>query len=94
MFSLFCLILISLEIIFNGTLILKIFFDFFIQLGSQIIKKGNVVPWLWNYAGIVPPLSVLTVGVAGTGVNVTAPEPDSIVRKMPILIAIGEKIYI
>ena len=60
---------------------------------TQIIKKGNVVPWLWNYAGIVPPLSVLTVGVAGTGVNVTAPEPDSIVRKMPILIAIGEKIY-
>ncbi len=60
---------------------------------TQIIKKGNVVPWLWNYAGIVPPLSVLTVGVVGTGVNVTAPEPDSIVRKMPILIAIGEKIY-
>ena len=60
---------------------------------TQIIKKGNVVPWLWNYAGIVPPLSVLTVGVAGTGVNVTAPEPDSIVRKMPILIAIGDKIY-
>jgi adenylate cyclase len=23
---------------------------------TQIIKKGNVVPWLWNYAGIVPPL--------------------------------------
>jgi len=60
---------------------------------TQIIKKGNVVPWLWNYAGIVPPLSVLTAGVAGTGVNVTAPEPDSIVRKMPILIAIGDKIY-
>jgi len=60
---------------------------------TQIIKKGNVVPWLWNYAGIVPPLSVLTSGVAGTGVNVTAPEPDSIVRKMPILIAIGDKIY-
>jgi adenylate cyclase len=60
---------------------------------TQIIKKGNVVPWLWNYAGIVPPLSVLTAGVAGTGVNVTAPEPDSIVRKMPILIAIGNKIY-
>jgi len=60
---------------------------------TQIIKKGNVIPWLWNYAGIVPPLSILTVGVAGNGVNVTAPEPDSIVRKMPILIAVGNKIY-
>ena len=59
----------------------------------QIIKKGNVEPWLWNYAGIVPPLPRLTVGVAGSGVNVTAPEPDSVVRKMPILITIGNKIY-
>ena len=60
---------------------------------TQIIKKGNVVPWLWNYAGIVPPLTELTVGVAGSGVNVTAPEPDSVVRKMPILITVGNKIY-
>ena len=60
---------------------------------TQIIKKGNVEPWLWNYAGIVPPLTELTVGVAGSGVNVTAPEPDSVVRKMPILITIGNKIY-
>ena len=60
---------------------------------TQIIKKGNVEPWLWNYAGIVPPLTELTVGVAGSGVNVTAPEPDSVVRKMPILITVGNKIY-
>ena len=60
---------------------------------TQIIKKGNVEPWLWNYAGIVPPLTKLTVGVAGSGVNVTAPEPDSVVRKMPILITVGNKIY-
>ena len=60
---------------------------------TQIIKKGNVEPWLWNYAGIVPPLTELTVGVARSGVNVTAPEPDSVVRKMPILITVGNKIY-
>ena len=60
---------------------------------TQIIKKGNVEPWLWNYAGIVPPLTKLTVGVAGSGVNVTAPEPDSVVRKMPVLITVGNKIY-
>ena len=51
---------------------------------TQIIKKGNVESWLWNYAGIVPPLAMLESGVAGSGVNVTAPDPDSVVRKMPI----------
>ncbi len=60
---------------------------------TQIIKKGNVESWLWNYAGIVPPLAMLESGVAGSGVNVTAPEPDSVVRKMPILITVGNKIY-
>ena len=38
-------------------------------------------------------MSELSVGAAGSGVNVTAPEPDSVVRKMPILITVGNKIY-
>ena len=43
--------------------------------------------------GIVPPLAQLTVGAKGLGVNVTSPEPDSVVRKMPMLIRVGDKIY-
>jgi adenylate cyclase len=60
---------------------------------TKIIQKGDVLPWLYEYNGIVPPLSRLTVGAKGIGVNVTSPEPDAVVRKMPVLIRIGEKIY-
>ena len=60
---------------------------------TPIIQKGEVLPWLYEYNGIVPPLTQLTVGALGLGVNVTSPEPDAVVRKMPVLIRVGEKIY-
>tara|TARA_B100001971_G_C18234956_1_gene566520 strand:+ start:261 stop:2186 length:1926 start_codon:yes stop_codon:yes gene_type:complete len=60
---------------------------------TNIIQKGDATPWIWNYAGIVPPLTMLSAGAEGIGVNVTAPEPDSVVRKVPILIRIGTKLY-
>ena len=60
---------------------------------TPIIQKGEVLPWLYEYNGIVPPLTQLTVGAKGLGVNVTSPEPDALVRKMPVLIRVGEKIY-
>jgi len=58
-----------------------------------IIEKGNVLPWLYEYSGIVSPLTQLAAGARGIGVNVTSPEPDAVVRKMPVLIRIGQKIY-
>ena len=60
---------------------------------TQIIEKGNVKPWLYAYQGIVAPTQKISVGVAGMGVNVTSPEPDAVVRKMPVLIRINGKIY-
>jgi len=51
------------------------------------------LPWLYEYNGIVPPLTQLTVGAKGIGVNVTSPEPDAVVRKMPVLIRVGDKLY-
>ena len=60
---------------------------------TKIIQKGDVLPWLYEYSGIVPPLTLLTVGAKGIGVNVTSPEPDAVVRKMPVLIRVGDKIY-
>ena len=67
--------------------------DEIIPTTTQIIQKGNVLPWLYEYNGIVPPLTQLTVGAKGIGVNVTSPEPDAVVRKMPVLIRVGDKIY-
>ena len=60
---------------------------------TQIIEKGNVKPWIYEYQGIVAPTQKISVGVAGMGVNVTSPEPDAVVRKMPVLIRINGKIY-
>ncbi len=67
--------------------------DNIIPKTTPIIQKGNVLPWLYEYNGIVPPLTQLTVGSKGIGVNVTSPEPDAVVRKMPVLIRVGDKIY-
>ena len=39
------------------------------------------------------PTPRLSAGATGMGVNVTSPEPDAVVRKMPVLIRIGNKIY-
>ena len=60
---------------------------------TQIIEKGNVKPWLYQYGGIISPLPRLSAGASGMGVNVTSPEPDAVVRKVPILIRINGKIY-
>ncbi len=60
---------------------------------TQIIEKGNAKPWLYEFEGIVAPTPKLSAGVTGMGVNVTSPEPDAVVRKMPVLIRINGKIY-
>ena len=60
---------------------------------TQIIEKGNVKPWLYEFGGIVAPHPKVSAGAIGMGVNVTSPEPDAIVRKMPVLIRINGKIY-
>ena len=60
---------------------------------TQIIEKGNVKPWLYEYGGIVSPHRKVSAGANGIGVNVTSPEPDAVVRKMPVLIRINGKIY-
>ena len=60
---------------------------------TQIIEKGNVKPWLYEYGGIVSPHPKVSAGASGMGVNVTSPEPDAVVRKMPVLIIIKGKIY-
>ena len=66
-----------------------------VQLPSttKIIEKGIVQPWLYEFGGIVSPTSRVSAGATGMGVNVTSPEPDAVVRKMPVLIHVNGKIY-
>ena len=79
----------------NAVILMSVKNDAGVELPSttQIIEKGNVKPWLYNYQGIVAPTQKISAGVAGIGVNVTSPEPDAVVRKIPVLIRISGKIY-
>ena len=60
---------------------------------TKIIEKGNVKKWLYQYGGIVSPTMRISAGASGMGVNVTSPEPDAVVRKIPILVSINNKVY-
>jgi adenylate cyclase len=60
---------------------------------TSIIQKGDALPWLYKYLGLVIPNSKVAAGATAIGVMVTAPEPDAVVRKMPMLIRVGQKIY-
>ena len=60
---------------------------------TPIIKKGNVMPWIYEYNGIVSPTGKISAGAKGMGVNVTSPEPDSAVRKVPLIVSVKGKLY-
>ena len=60
---------------------------------TQIIKKGNVNRWIYEFGGIVSPTPKLSATAKGLGVNVTSPEPDAVVRKMPMIVSINGKLY-
>ena len=79
----------------NAVIMMSVKNDKGIELPSTtiIIEKGNAKQWLYSYQGIVSPTQRISAGVSGMGVNVTSPEPDAVVRKMPVLITIGNKIY-
>ena len=79
----------------NAVILMSVKNDAGVELPSttQIIEKGNVKPWLYNYQGIVAPTQKISAGVAGIGVNVTSPDPEAVVRKIPVLIRISGKIY-
>jgi len=60
---------------------------------TPIIQKGDALPWLYSYPGLVVPNNKVAAGANAIGVMVTAPEPDAVVRKMPMLIRVGDKVY-
>ena len=67
--------------------------DNVLPTATQIIEKGDPRPWIYEYGGIVPPTQKLSAKAKGIGVNVTSPEPDAVVRKMPIIISVNGKLY-
>ena len=61
------------------------------QIG--VATLGEVHENAINYPGILPNVSVLQEAAVGTGVVNTAPEVDGLVRRVPMVVRVGESLY-
>jgi len=61
------------------------------QIG--VATLGDVHENAINYPGILPNVPVLQAAATGTGVVNTAPEVDGLVRRVPMLVRVGESLY-
>lgn len=51
------------------------------------------LPWLLNYPGILRQLSILQLNAEGVGLINSSPEIDGVVRRMPVVVGSGDKLY-
>ena len=58
-----------------------------------VAKIGNPLDFLYEWPGMLGPLPELAQCTSGVGVINTAPEIDGVVRRVPLLMKIGEDIY-
>ena len=58
-----------------------------------VAKIGDPMPWLYEWPGMLGPIEQLGSTVAGVGVINTAPEIDGVVRRIPLLMRVGDQIY-
>lgn len=50
-------------------------------------------PYMYSWPGAIKPLTALANNADGVGVVAAAPEPDGVVRRMPMLVKIGDDFY-
>ena len=58
-----------------------------------VAKIGNPLEWLFEWPGMVGPIPEIGDNAAGVGVTNVAPEIDGVVRRMPLLMKIGNDVY-
>ena len=58
-----------------------------------VAKIGDPMPWLVEWPGMLGPIPLLGENVDGVGVLNTAPEIDGVVRRLPLLVRVGDEIY-
>ena len=58
-----------------------------------VATMGPVLEHAFNYSGILPNVDVLQAAAAGTGIVNTAPEVDGLVRRVPMVVRVGESLY-
>ena len=58
-----------------------------------VAKIGNPLDFLFEWPGMVGPIPEIGQSAAGVGVLNTSPEVDGVVRRMPLLMKIGNDVY-
>jgi adenylate cyclase len=59
-----------------------------------VAKIGeDPAPWTFSWRGGVPPIPSLAEAADGVGVIATTPEIDGVVRRMPMIVRLGEQLY-
>jgi adenylate cyclase len=58
-----------------------------------VAKIGDPMPWLFEWPGMLGPIPLLGDNVDGVGVVNTTPEIDGVVRRLPLLMRVGEEVY-
>ena len=58
-----------------------------------VAKIGNPLPYLFEWEGMLGPISKLGQSASGVGVINTAPEIDGVVRRIPLIMRIGDETY-
>ncbi len=58
-----------------------------------VAKIGNPLEFLFEWPGMVGPILSVGSNAAGVGTTNTAPEIDGVVRRMPLLMKIGNDVY-
>ena len=50
-------------------------------------------PWVYRYPGVIGPIPELAESANAVGMMIIAPEKDGVVRRMPLVVAIGNTLY-
>ena len=58
-----------------------------------VAKIGDPMPWLFEWPGMLGPIKELGEVADGVGVLNTAPEIDGVVRRLPLLMRVGDEVY-
>ena len=58
-----------------------------------VAKIGDPIPWLFQWPGMLGPIELLGMNADGVGVINIAPEIDGVVRRVPLIMTVGEETY-
>ena len=58
-----------------------------------VAKIGDPMPWLFEWPGMLGPITDIGEVADGVGVINTTPEIDGVVRRLPLLMRVGTEIY-